>query len=259
MNFKKAVIFLGCAAPVCALLNCLVMFFTIENSSGFFRTGYSSLAVLMLGIIAVLIILSAVAFSRVRRPNPPAFWPYIGAVLSAALGICFLAEAFNFTPLAGTTPALAFFIRIFAGLSGIIFVWRGANELSFVPIYKEIYIIPVIYMILKVVSTFIAYAGVATITETVFELFTICAMLIFTLNFAKAQNGIKNKKGSALSTPLCVVCALVVLTQIAPYAVNYFAKEEALIHANSLYSPTSIILSLFIVSVSLFKNQKELD
>ncbi|MBE6770050.1 MAG: hypothetical protein E7548_04780 [Ruminococcaceae bacterium] len=259
MNFKKAVIFLGCAAPVCALLNCLVMFFTIETSSGFFRTGYSSLAVLMLGIIAALIILSAVAFSRIRRLNPPAFWPYISAILSVVLGICFLAEAFKFTPLVGTTPAFAVFIRIFAVLSGIVFVWRGVNGLFFVPIYKEIYILPVIYMILKVVSTFIAYAGVATITETVFELFAICAMLIFTLNFAKAENGIKNKKGVGLSTPLCVVCALVILTQIAPYAVNYFAKKEALIHANSLFSPTSIILSLFIISVALFKNQKELD
>ena len=259
MNFKKAVIFLGCAAPVCALLNCLVMFFTVETSSGFFRTGYSSLAVLMLGIVAVLIILSAVAFSRIKQPNSPAFWPYIGALLSVALGICFLAEAFKFTPLVGTTPTLAALIRIFAVLSGIVFVWRGVNELSFVPILREIYIIPIIYMILKVVTTFIAYAGVATIIETVFELFAICAMLIFTLNFAKSQNGITNKKGAGLSAPLCVVCALVILTQIAPYAVNYFAKEEALLHANSLFTPTSVVLSLFIISVSIFKNQKELD
>ncbi len=258
MNFKKTVIFLGCAVPVCALLNFLVMFFTIETSSGFFKTGYSSLAMLMLGIIAVLIILSAVPFSHIKRPQPPAFWPYVCAFLSVALGLCFFIETFKFTPLAGTTPALEAFIRIFAVLSGIVFVWCGVNELSFVPIIKEIYVIPVIYMILKMIVAFVAYVGVATITETVFELFAICAMLIFTLNFAKAQNGIKNKKGDALSTPLCVICALVILTQIAPYAVNYFVKEEALLHANSLFTPTSIVLSLFIISISIFKEQKEL-
>ncbi len=259
MNFKKAVIFLGCAASVCALLNCLIMFFTVENSSGFFKTGYSSVAALMVFLVAVLIVLSAMAFSRVKRPQPPAFWPYVCAVLSVALGICFLLEAFKFSPLSGTTNSLAAFVRIFAVLSGIIFLWRGANELSFVPILKEIYVIPVIYLILKVISTFVAYVGVAAITETVFELFAICAMLIFTLNFAKAQNGIKNKKGDALSAPLCVACALVVFTQIAPYAINYFAKEEALLHANSLFAPTSIVISLFIISVSIFKEQPELD
>jgi hypothetical protein len=259
MNFKKAVIFLGCAAPICALLNCLVMFFTIETSSGFFRMGYSSLGALMLGIIAVLIALCTVVFSRIKRPAAPLFWPYIGAILSVALGICFLAEAFKFTPLIGTTPALAALIRIFAVLSGIVFVWRGANELSFVPIYKEIYVIPVIYMILKMVSTFVAYVGIATIPETVFELFAICAMLIFALNFAKYENGIANKKGAGISAPLCVVCSLVIFTQIAPYAVNYFIKEEALLHANSLFTPTGIVFSLFIISVSIFKNQEELN
>ena len=259
MNFKKAVVFLCCAAPLCAMLNCLVMFFTVETSSGFFKMGYASFAALMLGLIAVLILLSAVAFSKIKRPNEPAFWPIVSCLLSVVLGLCFFAEAFNFTPLAGVSPIFAGFIKVFAVLSGIVFVWRGANCLSFVPIFKEIYIIPVVYLIMKVVAAFIAYAAVATILETVFELFALCAMLIFMLNFAKHENGIKNKKGGSLFLPLSVVCAIFIITQIAPYIVNHFAKEEILLHANSLFSPTSVVISLFIISVSIFKDKKELE
>ncbi len=259
MNFKKAVIFLCCAAPLCALLNCLVMFFTVEAESGFFRLGYASLATLMLALIAVLILLNAVAFSKIKRPVEPAFWPIVTCLLSVVLSLCFFAEAFNFIPLAGVSPTFAGFIKIFAVLSGIVFVWRGANHLSFIPMFKEIFVIPVIYLILKVVATFIAYAAVATIMETVLELFALCAMLIFMLNFAKRENKIKNKKGSSFSLPLSIVCAMFILTQIVPYIANHFAKEEILLHANSLYTPTSVVMFLFIISVSIFENKKELD
>ncbi len=257
MNFKKALLFVGCAVPICALLNCLVMFFTIEAESGFFRLGYDIYATFMLCLIAVLAVLSCVAFAKISRPTEPKYWPYVSCLAALILGVCLIADAITFKALVGTTEALAFFIRLFGIASGLVFLWRAASCLSLVPIFKPIYIVPVVYFLMKVVSTFIAYAAVATIPETVLELFAICAMLIFALNFAKAENGITNKKGRSFNPPLAVFCGIIIISQIAPYAANFFAKEAILIHANSLNIPTSLAVFLFIGVNVIFEKEAE--
>lgn len=258
MNFRKAIILLCFAAPICALFNTLVMFFTIEHSSGFFRTGYGSLAALMLGATALLVFLSSFSFSKIKRQTAPSYWVYVHSLCSFALGVCLIAEAFKSNPLVGTSEALFSAIRIFGILSGVVFLVLTTENMLSVKAPQLIYVIPVIYYILKIISAFISYAAVATIPETALELFSICATLIFALSFAKMKNGIKNKKGKSISLPVSIICALVILTQIAPYAANYFLKEDVLLHANSLFTPTSCAMALFIVSASLFVNKEEL-
>ena len=258
MNFKKALIFFGVATPICILLNCLIMFFTIENQSGFFRTGYDSLAIIMLVIIAVLMVLSYVSFAKIKRPAAPDFWKFVYSGCSFILGVCLFIETFKFTPLIGTGELFAGLIRLFGILSGVTFLVCAVENLLNITFFKPIYIIPVIYYIFRIISAFIYYAAVATIVEASFELFAICAMLIFTMNFAKAQNGIKNKKGKTLPLNVSAICAITIITQIAPYIVNVFSKQEILLHANSLFVPSSISLFLFIIASSLFANKKEI-
>lgn len=252
MNFKKALIFFGFATPVCALLNCLVMFFTIENQSGFFKTGYGSLATLMLAIIIALIVLSCTAFFKLKRPAAPDFWNLVQSACGFLLGICLIVEAFKFTPLIGTGEFLATMIRLFGILSGVTFLIYTIENLLNITVLKIIYVVPVVYYILRIVSAFVYYAAVATMAETALELFAICAMLIFTMNFAKAQNKIKNKKGTVLSLPVSTACAMLIIVQIAPSIANVFFKEEILLHAHSLFVPSSIALFLFIIASSLF-------
>lgn len=257
MNFKKALIFFGFATPVCALLNCLVMFFTIESQSGFFKTGYDSLATLMLAIIGALILLSCAAFVKLKRPAAPKFWRLVKSACGFVLGICLIVEAFKFTPLIGTGEFFASLIRLLGILSGIAFLIFTFENLLDITVLKLIYVIPVIYYVFRIISAFVYYAAVATMAETSLELFAICAMLVFTMSFAKAQNGIKNKKGKVLSLPVAILCAMLIITQIAPSAANVLFKEEILLHAHSLFIPSSIAMFLFVISASLFENESQ--
>ena len=253
MNFRKTMIFFSLALAVSVTLRTLMIFFTTEASSGFFKKGYEVFSYGMMVIIISAILLCIVFAAKCSRPKAPAFLNTVNTFVSVLLGLSIGTEALFVDYSGSAMPWQNLLQTIFGVLSCVVFMWLGIYFSGLVPAPGIFLIIPAVFFLFRIIVVFITYSGVSTIADNVFELASLCASLIFMMQYAKIQNSVNTEKTNAKVLPTALAACLIIFTQVIPIIIAMLSENDALIHSSSLYIPSCLFMGIFILCTSVFR------
>ena len=252
MNLRKTLLFFTIATAVSVALRTLIIFFTTDSSSGFFKQEFSFISYGMIGIIIIAFVLCAVFSFKSKEAQAPSFWGYVVAVISVLLGVSILVETIFYNSSANVAAWHNFMQTLFGILSAAVFIWYGGAVTGFLPAPDFFLAIPVVFYIFRLIVVFITYASLATIADNAFELANLCVTLIFVIKFSKTVVMGKDGTEKIGILPVGICAAFVIFTQCLPVAIAFISGNSALIHSNSLFVPSSILMGMFIIANSIF-------
>ena len=123
-------------------------------------------------------------------------------------------------------------LNVLGIVTALVFMACGAGSIIEIKIPSMIYVVPMFYFMVKMITVYISTSALAIVTENVFFLVTNGALLLFSFEFAKTENKIvelkKQKKLFAFavsSAMLCITWALPKLIALG-FGVVQYAKRD---------------------------------
>ena len=229
----------------------------VERGSGFFIEGYSTVAAAMLIFMFAIIVIAAVyAFLYPKVPQKAPEKNGAIGIVSFLLAFAVIYEVL-FTEISVNTPFWQVVLHLTLGAATtVIFFLHGISAFAKFRVPPMLNIIPVLFWIIKLIIIFSNYSSLAAITENVFELASLCAILVFILQFAKHQNDIAPQKTGRMLLPISVITFMLCGAYAIPQLILYFSGNKDLAHTSNVTFITSFAMMLFVgVYVYLsFKN-----
>ena len=252
MNLKKTMLFFCFALASSVTLRTLMIFFTTEASSGFFKKEYAVFSYGMLAIIIAAILLCAVFSFKCIRPKAPKFFNKVNVAICTVLGLCIGAEALLLDFSASAVMWQNLLQTLFGVIAGAVFIWLGLYFADIMPSPGIFLILPALFYIFRIIVVFVTYSGVSTIADNSFELASLCATLICMIQFAKIHNGVSTEKVEKRILPTALAAGMIIFTQIIPVIIAMLSGNGSLVHSNILFAPTCIVMGVFILFNSSF-------
>lgn len=194
MKYKRILNFFAIALICGIVVRTFQVVYTIDGSTGFFKSNYAEFGFKMMVFICALLVLIAVMGASVRRcPRKLLKVNPILGILSIALSVATVYEI-STVVLSSRVPNWQVVLFNLSGyLAAAFFAAYGIKAFYDYRLPHPLYILPVIFWIIKLIYTFTAISTLSLITDNIFMLACYCAVLIFMLEFAKLANNIDMK------------------------------------------------------------------
>ncbi len=259
MKFDKILKIFLVALPVCVVLRVLQTVFTIEYGNGFYIEEYKGLGISIMAIfLLTCLILGYISFRAYVIPEklPIIEWPL--AVSSVLLGGSLFAEAvFEALPETMVLWQVAI-IKLAGCFCGVYFLMFGLQKVKEIKISSITHILPVVYLIVRAVITFINISSLAVISDNVILITGYCLLMLFFINFARLYNNLGNestfRKILAFSLTSAVCCFI---QSVGFFVVNLISQERYL-HTDKTVNFVLLFFGFFVVTFtySYFTNAK---
>ena len=190
MKYRSTMCLFSAVTVMCTLLRTIQLAFTIDIETGFIKKHYSVISIAMMAIIFLGVAMCGIFAAAMKvTPNRNESKNVAFAAVSIATGCMFIFDSvISFGQIGGKW--YDFVLRLLGLLVGFIFAVKGVNEFVKIKLPNLLYIVPVIYFVLKLVSVFITTSSLALTSENVYIIVTNSALLLFIFEYAKLKNGI---------------------------------------------------------------------
>ena len=188
---KRSMVFIlfFVSAPLLLAARVVQQLYMLDSTTGFYADGFSGIGtavtVLCFALTAVTFVM--VWLSHPKKPNIPSHSkPLAAAAFFAALCLIISATASALSSDKGTNLA----VSVLGFAAAVAIAWYGVSlmlEISYPPLATTI---PVLYATLRLVLSFIKYTGEITVTDTVFDIATMCFILLFFYSSGKLIAGV---------------------------------------------------------------------
>ncbi len=219
----------------------------VEAGSGFFYEGYTLIATLML-IFMFGIILAAAIYGFVC-PQVPCGAPRVSKIFglaSAFLAIAVLYEVF-FTEISINIPLWQIVLHFALGVATtVILLLHSLSAFCKFTVPPMLDAILVLFWTVKLIIIFSNYSSLASITENIFELASLCGILLFILQFAKLQNNVTPNKTNNSFLSVSVIAFMLCAAYSVPQILLYVTGNKDLAHTSNVTFITGFAMMLFI-------------
>lgn len=248
-------IFLGCTI-LALILRFSQLFFTIDGETGFSVAGsYEKINVVMYALLLLVIALpaffSAVSSNRqpTRAPLPKSF-PLL-TVGNFIVSLSMLATAaFKFIKLE-TYSVLPLLELLLLLVSAVWFMLYGAVRFAKFKLPTALSIAPVLLYLFKLISVFISHNGLANISENIFLVLFLCAILYFFLLQSKILCKVTIRKTSRAIFPVALVTfMLMALCNLPTLFITLVGKAD-LLHTSSSFNLEYVIVGAYALMFTL--------
>lgn len=217
MKYRHIINLLCVSTPVCVLLRAIQVIFTLDRDTGFIKQQYSQISLLITIIVCAAIVavgvMAACAESIEKNKKTTRPLTAIACLLTAGM---FVYETVATVSILGFASWHGGLLVLLAILSAVTFGAYGISCIYEFSFTKMIFIIPVIYYVIKLINLFVSSSALALVTENIFLLFTNSALLWFVFEFASFENGFNESEkpskrlfvSSIMAIMLCFVTAL---------------------------------------------------
>ena len=229
-------------APVLLAARTVQKFYMIDVDTGFFAEGFGATGM----IITVAFLLFAVvelvmtALSKPERVVLPDNSRSM-AVGTFAAGICLMISAVGSVITGNNVAAIADFI--FA----LCMFWRGLTLLSKVSFDGMLAMVGVVYFLVKLVLGFAGYAGEVAVADSVFDIVTMCLLVLFFTAEAKVTAGVSNKKTAVAFYGYGLSAALFCICSVFPSLINLLMGGAFEVHGSPVPDITYIGFAVYIL------------
>jgi hypothetical protein len=245
ISIKKLYLFFLTALLFLTFSRTFTVLFLTETKTGFLLGSSKIVAAILSALCGiVLLVLAVLAFTCEKKSafvNKPSFTT---AVWSFAVALSLLAGAF--VGFNSSLLLLSCLKTIFCLLSAAVFVLYGLWHFNKANFSGWFFAPFVLYLVFETVEIFTNYSTVAVISDHVFDIAVQCLFLLFFLEYAKMQSGIKIKSSRALMALGYTASCAALSFQFSNYICVFSATEEAL-HSHKAVSLTVTAVAVFIV------------
>ena len=252
MSQKLNYIFFTLATLVSVALRTAMLFFTIDTKSGFLKTEYLFFGGAILAVIALAAVLTFV-FSYLAKPqfDPETPKNRVFRLCTALLALVILYDTF-FTNIASNAvswqKAAEAVLAIIAAVALIVFAAKDEDSTPLPPVLN---VVPVLYWFIRLIIVFANISTLANIPDNIFELVSLCLILISALWCAKvACIGIEEKRRGLLSAILMTTVFSCFVTAI-PRGIAILSGNEALLHKTGIPIMTTLVSGFYFLVFAL--------
>lgn len=233
MKYNKLLTLFLILLPMSIAIRFAQLINTVETSTGFFIKEYSAIGNGML--IAIFIFaLSAGLFpflSFCCPSNPPK--PNIVLTVASV----FLAVSIVYELLTEQFPAIidgipVTLLRCAGFCCAAFFIIYGVEKYLPVKLPELSYVIPVIYMLLRIVCDFISIASIALISDNLLLMASYCSGVWFLLNFAKLYIKTDDQKNFRKLMSASMMGVIFCYTQSIPHILLNIITENSFLHTS---------------------------
>ncbi len=256
--FKKVGVLIASCALCFTLLRVLQIFFCIEPSSGFFKSGYAAIGT-ELSVVIFAFTLISVLFSFSER-KAPAQYPKNTPLLSVGyiLLSAFLVADLLFFPTTFSAPLWQIVIYFVTGaistllilLTGISFFVK-LDFLSFLGFKNGSFpsvctIFPLVFWIIRTIIYFSFFTEIAVISDLVFEILALISVMIFLLYVAFLKNKIEPVKAEKRMLPFFTLAFLTSVCCSLPQMLIFIFGFGYKLHSININHLTMLGISVFL-------------
>ncbi len=251
MKLNKIMILFSLVLPFSLVLRFLQLYFTIEETTGFYLNETKNFGpVLLIVILLSVLAVTFFAYLTFTRPEKPPKSNICISVSALLLGISLFAELIfkkNVTIVSWQSVLL----NILSVLMIAYLVSLFLKPLFNLKIPKIFSAITVLYMIIRMICSFTAISKLALISDNILLIFSYCAVLLFFLNYTKLYNGAETdtifKKILSSGLASAVLC----FTYSIPNFLINIISNQVYYHSSIFTNITVLFLGIYILSFSL--------
>ena len=254
MKRYQVFLFFYVGAPVLLVARLLQRFYMIDEATGFFRDGFSAVGSVVTGAFLVFIV-AAWLLCRLSRPQerclPERSLPMSVGAFTAA-GFLLLAALIQLLTERGAASLLvALASAVFAGC----LAWRGVALLGKAPHLPLLAPVGTVYCLIRLVVRFAGYAGEVTVSDSLFDILTMCLLLLFFNAEGKLLVGDKSEKLPSSFYAWGLSGALFCLSGFLPSAVDLLLKKSFVLRGGLLPDLSYIGFAVYLL-IALHTAQK---
>ena len=253
MSFKRMMSVFGIGLLLCMGFRVLQLAEIVEYENGFFteekRVFGIVLSVLIVLVCGAVAFLNGKAVKSYEQPPKNNIFLSVGAGL---LAVALLNEAFNQDFPVTVTPFQIGITRMVTVITAAYFIVWAVSCFVKITFGPMVHIIPIIYLIIKTIFTFIGISSLALISDNAFLMAGYCLSMLFFINYGKLFNGINRENNArkllGIGFPAAIIC---ISQSVSYFLVNVFGKEKY-IHSDSDIIFTLFFIGLYILAFIIF-------
>lgn len=252
MKFKKSTLIIWAAVILAFILRTLQIFCTIDQSTGFFIMEKSAFGTfLMVAVVVLCVVAAFVARFCDFQPNNCVESDKFTAIVSGIVAISLFYEAFNEKFVFANTTWQAMAMKTVGFLTATYFAAMLFSAFYSFKIPDYYHILPAIYMVIRIICSFIGIGSLSLITENIFLIASYCVLLLFFISYAADKcevyiSGASLYMRSVLAFMLCLVTALPNLIVNAVSSGNYLHTPLA----------SQVVLTAITLFIAVFNNKR---
>lgn len=252
MKFKKSTLVICIATLLAFVLRTLQIFCTIDQSTGFFKTQKTELGIFLMVSVVILCIVAAVVarFFDFQTKEIEKESKLI-AIASGILAISLFYEAFNEKFVFANTTWQATAMKTVGFLTAVYFAAILFSAFLGFKIPDLCHILPAIYMIIRIICSFIGIGSLSLITENIFLIASYCVSLLFFISYAANKckvymSGTSIYMRSVLAFTVCFVTAFS----------NLIVNATSLGGYSHIPLSSQVVLTAITLFIAVFKFKK---
>lgn len=258
MRYKKILTMFWVLLPLSVILRLLQLFFTVDTKTGFFLREYETLGnIMLIGIFVFGFSAALFPFTSHRNPEHPPKVNIFLTVTSFSLALSILQELFTESFPVTVQWWLILILRLTGIVSSAFFIIFGVSKFTGFRIPGSCYIIPVIYLIARIICDFTAISALALISDNLLLMAAYCSCLWFMLNFTKLYNGIDKQHNFRKLMSSCILAVMLCFTQSIPHIIMNLSTGNSYLHTSFQVNFNLLLMGTFILIFMLSHFAKE--
>ncbi len=246
MKYSKIILFFNIALVLSTIMRFLQIEYTIDFSTGFFKSGYEGYGYFILGAILLSAVLTIVFSSlshrkpeRTPRPN------IVLSIISFLPAIAILYDVLSDSSMLYINQVQSLLLKITGIAAAVFFIIFGLNRFIAIGIPDISYVIPCVYVIIKIICDFTSISSLALISDNIFLIVAYCLVLLFFINFAKLYNSLDTEYNFRKLKATGLSAALICISQSVAYIIVNIIRGGS-------YNHISVSANLGLLAIGLF-------
>ncbi len=248
MNFKKIMLFFYIGLPVCTALRVLQIIKTVEYENGFFVSEQRVFGIAL--TVVTSLVCAVVAFCGNKAYKCPEKLPKNNALLSVfslLTAISLFAEAFYQAFPITVAPWQMGVIRLVTVAAAFFFAALSLNGFFGLRISPMVHIIPIIYVVIKTIFTFISVSSLALISDNILLMAGYCLLMLFFINYGKLYNSVADGRNFCKISSTGLMASLVCVSQSAAYFIVNIISAQKYLHSDTNINFTLFFMGVFVL------------
>ncbi len=248
MKFKYIMWFFAVSLCACTLIRTLQLFFTLDTATGFIKTEYKSVGVIMTAIVCVAALVGALIGVSVRRCpiKMPKINPFLG-ISSLLLSFAVFGEVFTAGAASLSNIYVDIALKAFGCFTGLFFAAYGLKAFAQFKLPAPLFILPVVYWAIKLIYVFMSVSTLALITDNIYVCAAYASTLVFMLAYARLANGISLESTSRMLMASGICATIFSVTASLPRFLVVLSGNSALLHESVFSTLTMLATGIFMI------------
>lgn len=234
------------SAPLLLVARVLQQFYMIDPETGFYLDTLGSIgkvvSVMCFVLAAALYILVWLSQPRIRTAPKKGKALALGSFVAA---LCLLISSAQLV--VTSTGAKDILVAIFAFPSALCFAWYGASLITSIKYPPVLSVVPIIYGVVRLIATFMNYTGEVTVTDSLFDIATMCFLLIFLYSSGKIICGLKTPRSPILFYASGLSAAFFCTDECLAKAIAAVTGNGDALHSVGAFNVTYVGFAIYIL------------